>query len=171
MGNRRPKSEQLDKRLLRKVGMTLTEMLVTLAIASIVLLTVSVITTSTFRITGQVSTILELDDQSTRLNTNMRYLVTRKWTALPPEEFSPSSITLISEFPGLTQQITTTLSLVGDSLILEFPINEDMSVGQIKIAEYIRELTFELRDKYLYYSVTFEKNGIEREVEGAVRFN
>ncbi len=171
MGRTAPKPEQLHNNLTRKSGLTLLEMLIALSIAAVALLMITIVTSSTFRITGQMSTILELDEQMSKLNVNMRYLITRKWTAFVPEQSSQSTISLTSEFPGIGSTVTATITQVNDTLVFLFPVDESGSIGQMQIAHFVTSALFEPMEKYLYYHIEFEKNGIQRDAAGAVRFN
>lgn len=80
MGNRRPKSEQLDKRFSRRRGMTLVEILMAMALMSIVLGIVLLVSNSSFRIAANVQTLIQIDEQVNNIHSSIRSIVSRSWT-------------------------------------------------------------------------------------------
>ncbi len=66
----------------RKRGFSLTEILIVLAVSSIVLAIVAVVSSMTFKTSSQLNATMTLDEEITKLHTNMRYIISQSWTAL-----------------------------------------------------------------------------------------
>ncbi len=191
MGYVRPRYEQLDKRLSRKAGMTLSELLVVLALSSIVLLSVALISTSAFRVTRNVNALIEIDEQISKLQSQLRYVASRHWSGV--QFIDETTIYLWFEFPVYSMKVPASIYYDNEQrrLLLIFPSRsaEVQSDGmynhydEIVIAEGITRFEF-MRDPdtnqndedsqdldyYLYYVADFEISGLERkEIKGAVR--
>jgi len=198
MGNRRPKSEQLDSLQSREAGLSITELLVVLAISSIVLFTVTLIATMSLRSATEVNASMSIDEETTRLHTSLRSIVCRQWTFLQSvsmsedvenqngedQEVLPTqSITLINNIPYAEEPWwTTTVSTVtynsqNRQIVHEFLNHAGTLVSNVLVSN-VDAFTVSLEEEYLQYSATLsypspnfpDKPIVERIIEGAVRF-
>jgi len=158
-------------------GLTLVEIMVTLLLTTIIMGTLYVVLTSTFRISGQVQTQLAIDEEIMKLNSNLKSIVSRNWTGLLLEgnEATSTAITLLSYLPILHSTTVATISYIPDRLVLEYYVNET-DISTITLAENISYFVFDkfpksgLSTQYIYYDVEFTVNGFSRTMSGAVRF-
>lgn len=158
-------------------GLTIVEMMVTLLLTTIIMGILYVVLTSTFKISAQVQTQLIIDEEMMKLNSNMKNIISKNWTALVfgGDEATSTVITLFSYFPILSNTTVATISYVEDRVVFEYYTNETDTTTST-LAENVSSFVFSRspesvsQTQYIYYSAEFTVNGTSKTMNGAVRF-
>lgn len=187
MGYVRPKHEQLDRRLSRRAGMTLSEILVTMAVVVVVLAIISILTSSIFSVTGKTQALMEIDEQMSNIQSRLKRIISQSFTSFAPNhdpeaektyKVTSTEIELYSYVPLIDENgsedpknpIVSRIWYDGsNALYYSFPISPDSDTTQL-IAEHLADFSFDEDKQYVYYSGTLRYRGIEKDFEGVVRF-
>lgn len=175
----------------RRRGFSLTEVLVAMAVSSIVLLSVVVVSNLSFKISDQLKASMELDSEIVKLHTSIQNIISRQWTLVATiseisdlQAPSESSITLISNIPANNQTgwvtAVSTITYDSDSRALIYILPKDDSGALINsiIANNIDSFSVSLipDTDYIKYDATltyYNPSSIpiaQKHTEGAVRF-
>jgi len=172
----------------RSKGMTVTELMIALAISTIVLLTVTLVSTQSLKITKATKASMTLDEEITKLHTSMNYLVSREFTFLDGISdplFEDASLTLINNIPssdgsGVKYATSTIFYEPENARIVHEFYGKDLSIKSSTLAENVSALKFELiaDTSYLSYDATFSyydstaatRPILIRNAKGSVRF-
>ncbi|WP_156173124.1 hypothetical protein [Kosmotoga pacifica] len=163
-----------------------------LAIYSVVLLSVVVVSNLFFKISEQLKISMLLDEEIVKLHTSIQSIVSRQWTLMAtitditdPEALSGNSITLISSIPAnnqtgwVTAVSTITHDPVRKELLYLLPKDESGEIITTSVSKYLDSFSVSLipGTDYIKYDATFcyydpnvEQPIMQRRVEGAVRF-
>ncbi|PIJ61589.1 PulJ/GspJ family protein [Mesotoga sp. H07.pep.5.3] len=158
-------------------GLTMVEMMVTLLLMVVIMGILYIVLSSTFKISGQVQTQLAIDEEIMKLNSNMKNIISKNWTALVfgGDEATSTVITLFSYFPILTSTTVATISYVEDRVVFEYYTSET-DITTSTLAENVSSFIFSRspesvsQTQYIYYDAEFTVNGTSRTMNGAVRF-
>jgi len=158
-------------------GLTMVEIMVTLLLTTIIMGILYVVLTSTLKISGQVQTQLAIDEEMMKLNSNMKNIISKNWTALVfgGDQATSTVITLFSYFPILTSTTVATISYVEDRVVFEYYTNETDTTTST-LAENVSNFVFSRspesvsQTQYIYYNAEFTVNGTSKTMNGAVRF-
>jgi prepilin-type N-terminal cleavage/methylation domain-containing protein len=172
----------------RKRGFSLTEILIVLAVSSIVLAIVAVVSSMTFKTSSQLNATMTLDEEITKLHTNMRYIISQSWTTMTvviENEDGSSYVSIKDTVPSLLDE-----PLITEESTISYLPNEKRLVHYFKgkggetveqtISKYIDDFTFfkpNLESNvFIGYSATFtyydanSRPVTEKFTSGAVRF-
>ena len=160
-------------------GMTLAELLAALSISSIVILTILVLTVFFIRTSGRIMKSNILDEEATKLQTSLDYIISRNWNGLSeiPDEHTISFITSVPQYTdtGLTNFATVTQMIFFDvgsqRVVYTFPATPTGNATNV-IAEHISDIVFSTgsETQWLTYDATLSYEGVTRRTNGAVRF-
>ncbi len=198
MGNMRPRSEQLESLRLRKAGLSLTELLVVMAISSIVLFTVTLISTLSLRSAALVNASMAIDEEVTKLHTSIRSIVSRQWTVLKEVQgiegedqiIDGTTIILWSNTPSpdppywSTRESRIEFDEANKQLIHKFEVDsgnegEEKKFATNVLVKYLDDISFSIEpEAYMKYSAELsypssnnpDRPIVQRVVEGVVRF-
>ncbi|MFW6172968.1 MAG: PulJ/GspJ family protein [Elusimicrobiota bacterium] len=170
----------------RKRGFSLTEILIVLAVSSIVLAIVAVVSSMTFKTSSQLNATMTLDEEITKLHTNMRYIVSQSWISLSEIENSTRTemyielnLSLPNEnFKTWDTTITTIAYLPMEKKVIHYYYNRVGDISDQTISNYVDDFSFELFEDYIIYDATFTyfydeektKPFTSKYTSGAVRF-
>ncbi|MFO7881159.1 MAG: prepilin-type N-terminal cleavage/methylation domain-containing protein [Kosmotogaceae bacterium] len=176
----------------RKSGFSLTEILIVLAVSSIVLAIVTVVSSMTFKTSSQLNATMTLDEEITKLHTNMRYIISQSWTTLTDiaerstEEAETSYIELTDSIPTNDEAawVTTVSTImylpVEKRVVHYFHVDESGGITSQTIAEHVDDFSFIVpsEGEYVTYTATFTyyydkektKPVTSKYTSGAVRF-
>ncbi|MGC9384925.1 MAG: hypothetical protein ACP5D6_10030, partial [Kosmotogaceae bacterium] len=152
---------------------------------------VTVVSSMTFKTSSQLNATMTLDEEITKLHTNMRYIVSQSWTTLTDiaerstEEAETSYIELtdsvpITSDPVWVTSVSTIVYLPDEKKVVHYyPGNSGNVVEQI-IAEHVDDFSFVIPNvgEYVTYTATFTyyyddektKPVTSKYTSGAVRF-
>lgn len=168
----------------RKSGITMMEISISMVVMTIALAMVSSITMMIFSQVGRIQANLTLDEEATKFQTSMRYVISQHWSAFASITEVDNTITLNAYVPyalpdELLSAVTSTISCVqqydatedatSGELILNYISASGESISKV-LAEHISSYTIEASGAWLYYDVAFELKGIRKTVEGAVKY-
>ncbi|WP_292590568.1 PilW family protein [Mesotoga sp. UBA5557] len=172
----------------RSKGMTVTELMVALAVSTIVLLIVTLVTTQSLKITKATKASMTLDEEITKLHTSMNYLVSREFTFLygiSDPLFSDASLTLINNIPssdgsGVRYATSTIFYEPENARIVHEFYGKDLSIKRSTLVENVSAFKLDLipNTSYLSYDATFSyydstaatRPILIRKTKGSVRF-
>ncbi|HDP77660.1 MAG TPA: prepilin-type N-terminal cleavage/methylation domain-containing protein [Mesotoga infera] len=181
----------------RKKGMTMTELLVALAISSVVLLIVTLVSTQSLRISRGTNASMTIDEQITKLHSSMNYLVSRQFAVLfsfgneeedeEPQDEPYSQIVVTNSIPSNvtpsgweTKSSLITFQPDFSRIVHLYEGKEGQGTLMSIIAEYVEgfEVSLITGTTYLSYTATFTyfdpvNPGVAiltKEARGAVRF-
>ncbi|MBO8166629.1 MAG: prepilin-type N-terminal cleavage/methylation domain-containing protein [Kosmotoga sp.] len=157
-------------------GMTLAELLAALSISSIVILTILVLTVFFIRTSGRIMKSNILDEEATKLQTSLDYIISENWSAINSEEWNELSdkhtVPLIASV-NMTPVATKTIFFVKDSrtLYYAFP-DRSNATTTVVIAEHIEDIQFSIggNTQWLTYDATLSYDGVIKRTHGAVRY-
>lgn len=168
----------------RKSGITMMEIAISMVVMTIALAMVSSITMMIFSQVGKIEANLTLDEEATKFQTSMRYVISQHWSAFASLTEIENTITLNAYVPyalpeELLSTVTSTISCVqqydptedstSGELILNYTSAEGKPISRI-LASHIAEYSMEASGAWLYYDVLFELKGVKKKVEGAVKY-
>jgi len=175
----------------RRRGFSLTEVLVAMAVSSIVLLSVVVVSNLSFKISDQLKASMELDSEIVKLHTSIQNIISRQWTLVATitgvsdlQTPGDNSITLISNIPAnnqagwVTAVSTITYDPESKALLYVLPKGGSDEIITSTIAKHIDSFSVSLipNTDYIKYDATFTYYSpaslpiVQKHVEGAVRF-
>jgi prepilin-type N-terminal cleavage/methylation domain-containing protein len=176
----------------RKRGFSLTEILIVLAVSSIVLAIVTVVSSMTFKTSSQLNATMVLDEEITKLHTNMRYIISQSWTTLTDiverTEYSTktSSYIVLTDSVPITSDpvwmtsVSTIAYLPDEKEVVHYYQGESGSTQQQTLAKHVDDFSFVIPSvgEYVTYTATFtyfydeEKTNpvTSKYTSGAVRF-
>jgi prepilin-type N-terminal cleavage/methylation domain-containing protein len=175
----------------RKRGFSLTEILIVLAVSSIVLAIVAIVSSMTFKTSSQLNATMVLDEEITKLHTNMRYIISQSWTTLSDitertyEDATLSYIELtdsvpITSDPVWMTSVSTIAYLPDEKEVVHYYQGEGGSTQQQTLAKYVDDFSFVIPSvgEYVTYTATFTYYYDEEKTQpitskytsGAVRF-
>ncbi|TYB82722.1 MAG: type II secretion system protein [Kosmotoga sp.] len=175
----------------RKRGFSLTEILIVLAVSSIVLAIVAVVSSMTFKTSSQLNATMVLDEEITKLHTNMRYIVSQSWTTLTDitertvEDATLSYVELtdsvpITSDPVWVTSVSTIVYLSDEKRVVHYYHGEGGNVQEQTLAEHVDDFSFVVPSvgEYVTYTATFTyyydeektKPVTSKYTSGAVRF-
>jgi prepilin-type N-terminal cleavage/methylation domain-containing protein len=196
MGYVRPKSEQLENLQSRRAGLSLTELLVVMAISSIVLFTVTMISTLSLRSAALTNASMAIDEEVTKLHTSIRSIVSRQWTVLKEVQgiegddqiIDGTTIILWSNIPSpdppgwSTRESRIEFDESNKQLIHRFEVDtegEEKEFVTNVLVKYLDSIAFSIEpEAYMKYRAELsypssnnpDRPIVQRVVEGVVRF-
>jgi prepilin-type N-terminal cleavage/methylation domain-containing protein len=176
----------------RKRGFSLTEILIVLAVSSIVLAIVTVVSSMTFKTSSQLNATMVLDEEITKLHTNMRYIISQSWTTLTDiverTEYSTktSSYIVLTDSVPITSDpvwmtsVSTIAYLPDEKEVVHYYQGDGGSTQQQTLAKHVDDFSFVIPSvgEYVTYAATFTyyydeektKPITSKYTSGAVRF-
>jgi hypothetical protein len=133
-------------------GFSLMETIMNMLLTAIVISIVMVMLSITFKIGFQIHSQLTIDEEIVKLNSNLKYIVSRNWTGLDLSEgLNDDTITLESRFPLIPEASVATITYLDGKLIFIYKESEN-TLTQMVVAEHLDQFTFyDLEGQYLYY--------------------
>ena len=172
-----------DGKLTRKSGLTLTELLISLTIVVVILGIISTVTSMTFKNAARVRESMTLDEAVVRLQTSLRQIVTRNWTASQttgetddPDgsvTFTSQSLVFYTAVPNISgdwQTVVSTLTYQDSALLFQFPNYAGDGVSTSRIVEDLIDFSFNMEGSLMIYNATFSTGNMTRNATGVVRF-
>lgn len=168
----------------RKNGLTITELLISMTIMTIVVALVAMMSTMAFKNAAKLQESMELDAEIVKLQTSLRQIITRNWTAsqtLGSSDDSGATINVenqslvfytavpVNGEESFWETVVSTLSYQNSQLLFQFP-DLNNNVVTDNVVEYLEDFKFSLENSWIIYKAKFKTKHLTREATGAVRF-
>lgn len=168
----------------RKSGLTVTELLISIIIFTIIVALITMISSMAFKNAARLNESMALDSEVVKLQTSLRQIITRNWTASQTVGSEDPDATITVENQSLVfytavpingedtfwETVVSTLSYHDSQLIFQFPNSENNGIVTDNIVDYLENFEFDLENNWIIYKATFKTEHLTRQATGAVRF-
>jgi len=165
----------------RSRGLTMTEMLVVMALSFIVVSVVLIVGNVAAREIRKINANMEVNEEISRFQLSLKQIVTRSWTGLGDIEVENTTIGMLTSVPYARKNeiyeqtpATVTFDQVRNEVVYSFH-DQNNVVSTDVLAKGVLDCRFKYESVFLTYDATFSTYSedmpvVIKNVKGAVRF-